>query len=106
MNDHAFTLVLGFLSAIPSCASALTAYLAYRSSLRNREELKQTNANVALVSDKVEAVHVATNSLTDRLVAATDAAAEARGRDVGRGEGIAFEQSRINSPPLKPDPHP
>ncbi len=68
-----------FLAAIPACMAAFTAWMSYRSSLANRRELIKTNEQVAYVADKVEIIHVATNSLKDQLVAATAAASHAQG---------------------------
>lgn len=81
MNEHFWTVIVTLLSMLPSTLGAITAYLAYRSGKENSEAIRVTNGTVSEVADKVEAVHLATNSMKDQLVAATDAAAHARGME-------------------------
>lgn len=60
----------------------------------------KTNARVMQLGDQVEEVHIATNSLTDRLVATTKDEAERRGREEGRmgevGRKIEAEKEELD----------
>ncbi len=86
MVQHDWLPIIGqMFAAVPSCAAAFTAWMSYRSSLANRRELVS-------VAAKVEAVHIATNSLTDRLVASTDSAAHARGLAEGSAAQAALNE--------------
>lgn len=100
MSDHAVTLIVAFFSVIPSCAGAFGAFMAYRSSLLNRAELVKTKSKVVdvaekvvVVAEKVEEVKHATNSLADRLIAAAEAAAHAR----GVAEGVSKAQAAADA---------
>jgi sensor histidine kinase regulating citrate/malate metabolism len=109
--SQALVSLTALFQTVSSGIAAVTALLAWRSSLKNRAELVKTNAKVEQVGSAnlleiqktnakveevvgaVQAVHVATNSLTDRLVASTDLAAHAR----GVAEGVAATQAAADA---------
>ncbi len=73
--------VIGAIGIVVNALAVIfTAYLNYRSSHRNRQEIRTVGANV-------QRIESATNSMQDKLVASTQLAAEAKGRDEERARG-------------------
>ena len=82
------------VAVIPGCLAAFTAYLAYKAGKENAEAIRATNRTVVGVAEKVELVHIATNSMKDQLVEATDQAAFARGKDDANAANAAALDAR------------
>ena len=83
MNDKVVQLVIifwGAISALGSIITGVAAWGAWRTGLRNEENL----TNVAKSSEdnaaKIEQVHLATNSMKDALVASTRVASLMEGK--------------------------
>jgi hypothetical protein len=69
--------IAAILGAIASLIAALTSSFAIIMAIMNRTKL-------TIIGDKVEQVHIATNSLQDKLVQATAAASRAEGFEAAR----------------------
>ncbi len=101
MDANSWVLIIGALGLI--VAQVTTAVLSY---LRDRDKLqrdiqvaqkveavrlaaKDARKDLQAVAEKIEEVHKATNSLTDRLVETTRTDAHAAGKAEGLAEGKA-----------------
>ncbi len=74
------------ITAVGVLLTAMSSFGAFAISWRNGRKLEIANAKLEIASAKIEQVHVATNSLQDKLVAATASASKAEGIEIGRAE--------------------
>jgi hypothetical protein len=87
-------IAVSIAGAIPSCAAAFSAYLSYKTGQENREAISRTNAAVATVDEKVEAVKTATDGMKTELVKSTALASHAAGLAEGHAAEIAASDAK------------
>jgi hypothetical protein len=91
MNDGYWPAFFGFLTVI--CVSIIGHVANYLNTKKTKEDIALVKTEVATVAAKVEQVHLATNSLTDRLIQTTGEAEKAKGVIEGKAEEKAKQKT-------------
>jgi hypothetical protein len=88
-------LVIAIINILPTTIAAVFAILSHSASRRTESSSSKNSEAIARTEALTKTVELATNSMKDQLVAATQLAGEAKGRDEERVRAKLADEERL-----------